>query len=153
MTAETNLALVSLYDTDYQLWLDQTVAQLRLQDFATIDLENLIEELESLGKRDRRAVASYLLQLCEHLLKIKYWDSERDRCFRGWDREIASFRLQIQAILTDSPSLRRYLNEIFEHQYTEARQLFLKSSGVTAHLIPDEPCFSLEQVLAKDWLP
>jgi Domain of unknown function DUF29 len=51
----------SLYDTDYQLWLDQTVSQLKAQDFSQIDLENLIEEIESLGKSDKRAIASYLM--------------------------------------------------------------------------------------------
>jgi hypothetical protein len=61
----------SLYETDYQLWLDQTVKQLRSHDFSNIDLENLIEEIESLGKSDKRAVSSYLMRLCEHLLKMK----------------------------------------------------------------------------------
>lgn len=59
--------LVSLYDTDYQLWLDQTVAQLQTHDFSSIDLENLIEEIASLGKSDKRSISSYLMRLCEHL--------------------------------------------------------------------------------------
>lgn len=60
-----------LYDKDYQLWLEQTIAQLQTQDFSDIDLENLIEEIKSLGKRDKRAICSYLMRLCEHLLKVK----------------------------------------------------------------------------------
>ncbi len=50
-----------LYDADYQLWLDQTVAQLKARDFSNLNLENLIEEIESLGKSDKRAISSYLL--------------------------------------------------------------------------------------------
>jgi hypothetical protein len=88
MTTELKTQLAALYDTDYQLWLEQTVAQLQSQHFSDLDLENLIEELTSLGKSDKRAIASYLMRLCEHLLKIKYWQTERDHCFRGWDLEV-----------------------------------------------------------------
>ena len=109
--------LVSLYDTDYQLWLDQTVAQLQTHDFSSIDLENLIEEIASLGKSDKRSISSYLMRLCEHLLKLKYWESERATSLRGWKLEIRNFRLQIQAILQDSPSLKNYLRENFVGDY------------------------------------
>ncbi|NJO75876.1 MAG: DUF29 domain-containing protein, partial [Leptolyngbyaceae cyanobacterium RM1_406_9] len=120
----------SLYEMDYQLWLDQTVKQLRSHDFNNIDLDNLIEEIESLGKSDKRAISSYLRKLCEHLLKLNYWTSEREVCFRGWDIEITNFRLQIQAILEDSPSLRNYLDENFAREYGNGRKLFLKASGL-----------------------
>ncbi|GAB4303146.1 MAG: hypothetical protein Fur0025_44270 [Oscillatoriaceae cyanobacterium] len=118
-----------LYDKDYQLWLEQTIAhprrfaiaQLQTQDFSDIDLENLIEEIKSLGKRDKRAICSYLMRLCEHLLKVKYWQQERETCIRIRNRvsclnlceetemlletrflNIRNFRLQIQLILKDS---------------------------------------------------
>lgn len=141
-----------LYDTDYQLWLDRTVAQLKAQDFSNLDLENLIEEIESLGKSDKRAIASYLMRLCEHLLKLKYWESEREICFREWNLEVANFRLQIQAILEDSPSLNNYLNEKFISIYSNARKLFLKASKLDSREIPQEPDFTLEQALDEDWL-
>lgn len=153
MKSEINVKSASLYDTDYQLWLAQTVTQLRSNDFGHIDLENLIEELESLGKSDQRAISSYLMRLCEHLLKIRYWQSEREACFRGWDLEVANFRLQIQAILKDSPSLKNYLDESFQTEYKNARKLFLKASQLKADLIPEAPDFTLEQALNEDWLP
>lgn len=153
MKSEINVKSASLYDTDYQLWLAQTVTQLRSNDFGHIDLENLIEELESLGKSDQRAISSYLMRLCEHLLKIRYWQSEREACFRGWDLEVANFRLQIQAILKDSPSLKNYLDESFQAEYKNARKLFLKASQLKADLIPEAPDFTLEQALNEDWLP
>jgi hypothetical protein len=153
MKSEIKPQQVSLYEADYQCWLDETVVQLKAQDFGSLDLENLIEEIESLGKRDKRALSSYLMRLCEHLLKIKYWQSERATCFRGWDLEIANFRLQIQAILMDSPSLKSYLDENFEAAYTNGRRLFLKASQLKASLIPQEPDFTLEQALDENWLP
>jgi hypothetical protein len=153
MTSEVPTKSPSLYDTDYQLWLDQTVAQLKARDFSQLDLTNLIEEIESLGRSDKRMLASYLMRLCEHFLKIQYWESERSLCFRGWALEVANFRLQIQRIIADSPSLKRYLRDSFLPEYRNARRLFLKASELNAALIPQEPEFTLEQALDEDWLP
>ena len=153
MTSEIKMKLVSLYDTDYQIWLGQTLAQLRAHDFDNLDLENLIEEIESLGKSDKRSISSYLMRLCEHLLKIKYWEPERETSLRGWKLEVRNFRLQIQAILKDSPSLKNYLRDNFLAEYQNGRKLFLDDSELDETLIPEEPSFTLEQALDEDWLP
>ncbi|MBE9065508.1 DUF29 domain-containing protein [Leptolyngbya cf. ectocarpi LEGE 11479] len=153
MTAEISLRQTSLYETDYQLWLEQTVVDLRSQNFHNLDLENLIEEIESLGKRDKRAIASYLRRLLEHLLKIKHWQTERQTCFRGWDLEVSNFRLNIAALLKDSPSLKNHLSESFVSEYKSARKLFLKASELDAAIVPQEPKFTLSEVLNEDWLP
>ncbi len=143
----------ALYDIDYQLWLDHTVAQLKARDFGSLDLANLIEEVESLGKSDKRAIASYLMRLCEHLLKLTHWETERERCFRAWKLEIANFRIQIQAILADSPSLKTYLRDNFGLAYSNGRKLFLKGSDLDPTTVPETPSFSLDQALNEDWLP
>ena len=143
----------SLYETDYLLWLETILAQLTVGDFINIDLEHLIEEIQDLGKSEKHAVASYLMRLCEHLLKVKYWESERENCLRGWEVEIANFRIQIQRKLKSSPSLRNYLQDNFAGEYGNGRKLFLKASGLESTLIPDRPCFTLEQALDEDWLP
>jgi Domain of unknown function DUF29 len=153
MKSDVTVKSALLYDTDYQLWLDKTVTQLRAQDFSNLDLENLIEEIESLGRSDKHAISSYLRRLCEHLLKMKYWENERETCLRGWKLEVTNFRLQIQAILTDSPSLKNYLNEKFLVEYRNGRKLFLIASELNAQLIPAEPFLTLEQALDEDWLP
>lgn len=153
MEVEVTTQPASLYDTDFQLWIDQTVAQLKAQDFGQLDLENLIEEIESLGRSDKRAISSFLMRLCEHLLKLKHWESERERCWSGWNLEITNFRLQIQAILRDSPSLRNYLDENFSREYGNGRKLLLKESQLNTNLIPQEPGFMLEQALDEDWFP
>lgn len=143
----------TLYDRDYQQWLTQTLAQLRSRDFASLDLENLLDEVESLGRRERHAISSYLMRLCEHLLKLKYWDSERDRCRRGWNVEITNFRIQIQEELDASPSLRSFLQESFPKQYKNGRKLFLKASELDDRSIPADPIFTLEQALDENWVP
>jgi len=143
----------SLYDTDYQLWIARTVAQLKSGHFSDLDWKNLIEEIESLGKSQKHAISSYLLRLCEHLLKLKYWESERDSCFRGWILEIGNFRAEIELIIQDSPSLKPFLSEKFLVSYQKARKIILKLIKTSASLIPEEPDFTLEQALDEDWLP
>ena len=62
----------SLYDQDILLWVEDTIAKLKAHDFANLDLENLIEEIDTLGKSQRNAIRSLLRRLIEHLLKRCY---------------------------------------------------------------------------------
>ncbi|MBP0031320.1 DUF29 domain-containing protein [Roseofilum sp. Guam] len=153
MNSQVTLNTLSLYDQDYHLWLEQTLIQLRSHNFEGVDLDHLIEELESLGKREKRAISSYLMRLCEHLLKIQYWEAERERCFRGWNTEITNFRIEIAEELESSPSLNVFLEENFVKQYQNGRKLFLKASELDEGLIPYSPKFTLEQALDENWLP
>ncbi|MDB9515973.1 DUF29 domain-containing protein [Roseofilum reptotaenium CS-1145] len=153
MNSQVTLNTLSLYDQDYHLWLEQTLIQLRSHNFEGVDLDHLIEELESLGKREKRGISSYLMRLCEHLLKIQYWEAERERCFRGWNTEITNFRIEIAEELESSPSLNVFLEEIFVKQYQNGRKLFLKASELDEGLIPYSPKFTLEQALDENWLP
>ena len=153
MLTETQAQLSTLYDADYQRWIQETVARLKAQDFDSLDLEHLIEEVASLGKRDKRALYSYMLRLCEHLLKLKYWESERERCFRGWVLEINHFRAEIEFILRDSPSLKAALDDTFTSAYPKARKALVQVLACSPSLIPPIPDFTLDQALNEDWLP
>ncbi|HZG39020.1 MAG TPA: DUF29 domain-containing protein [Nodosilinea sp.] len=149
----TQVNTPSLYDTDFLLWIDATAALLKNRRFDNLDLDNLIEEIESLGRSDKRAVLSYLARLCEHLLKIKYWEAERQQCLRGWSIEVNNFRREIHRLLKDSPSLINHLLENFQAEYHDARDNVLIASDIAPNLIPEEPFFSLDQALGKDWIP
>lgn len=143
----------SLYDTDFLLWIEATTTLLKNRKFDSLDLDNLIEEIESLGRSDKRAILSYLARLCKHLLKINYWDAERQQCLRDWSIEVNNFRREIQRLLKDSPSLRTHLLENFQSEYQDARDNVLIASDIASSLIPEEPFFSLDKALEKDWLP
>ena len=83
----------TLYETDYLLWIEATVQQLQARNFEELDLDNLIEEISDLSSHRKNAATSYLMRICEHLLKLIYWDTEREHCRRGWRAEIRAFRV------------------------------------------------------------
>ena len=108
----------TLYDADFALWIDETVSQLKNGHLAQIDWENLIEEIESLGKSQRKAVRSFLVRLLEHLLKRHY--VFMSDCYRGWEIEIRNFRQNLRIELEDSPSLKKFIVEILSKSYEMA---------------------------------
>jgi hypothetical protein len=108
----------NLYNQDFALWIEATVKQLKSGDLSQVDLENLIEEVESLGKSQRKAVDNFLTRLLEHLLKRCY--VVLPDCYRGWEIEIRNFRKELKKEFKYSPSLKRFMIEILEECYREA---------------------------------
>ncbi|MGB7442662.1 MAG: DUF29 domain-containing protein [Coleofasciculaceae cyanobacterium] len=141
----------TLYNQDYQLWLETTLQQLRSGEFTHVDWENLLDELESMGKSNRRAVKSLLTRLWEHLLKLGYWESEREYNRNKWKAETTTFRQQIRDELLDSPSLKPYLSEIFAATYLDAKKVMARLMDKPINFFPEEPPASLEEVLKEDW--
>ena len=137
-----------LYETDYNQWVNETVQQLRDRKFDGVDWDNLIEEIEDMGKSQKRALESFLTRLLEHLLKLSYWESEKERNSNHWKSEIVNFRYQIHKRLKESPSLRPELESI----YAEIFPVAIKS---VSQLFPLEKdvYISLEKTLDNDWFP
>ena len=108
----------NLYNQDFALWIEATVKQLKSGDLSQVDLENLIEEVESLGKSQRKAVDYFLTRLLEHLLKRCY--VVLPDCYRGWEVTIKRCQSKLKDILKDSPSLCSFLTDICDDCYQEA---------------------------------
>jgi hypothetical protein len=153
MVTSTQPTNQTLYDQDYYLWLRTTINQLRTGQFSAVDLENLLEELETMGRSEKRAIESLLIKLLVHLLKLKCWDSERERNQGHWQGEIRTFRRQIKKSLKDNPSLKPYILEIFDESYQEARKEVSDRSQLTIDKFPLVPIGSLEQILDENWFP
>ena len=137
-----------LYETDYNQWVNETVQQLRERKFDGVDWDNLIEEIEDMGKSQKRALESFLTRLVEHLLKLSYWESEKKRNGNHWKSEIVNFRYQIHKRLKESPSLRPELESI----YAEIFPVAIKSVSQLFPLEKDA-YIPLEKTLDNDWFP
>ncbi len=146
-------AVSTLYETDFSLWIQHTVEALKQQDFDRVDWDNLIEEVESMGRREKRELKSRLLVILEHLLKLMFWKSEKPQNAKGWRNTVIEQCNQVDLILEDSPSLKPWLVESFVESYAKARQQTLQKYGLPGDLFPTQPPFSLEDVLNADWLP
>ena len=92
------------YESDYLLWIQGTIAKLKNRDFENLDLENLIEEIEDLGRSQRKELESRLATLLAHLLKRMYMNMPD--CFNGWEDTIREQRLQIEVLLNNYLSLK-----------------------------------------------
>ncbi len=108
------------YDEDFVLWLNFQAELLRQGRVHELDLENLAEEVEAIGRSDKREVQSRLIVLITHLLKVQFQPGRRSR---SWRSTIGEQRLQLELLFEDSPSLlRNYVPEVFERSYLYARR-------------------------------
>jgi hypothetical protein len=124
-----SVATKTLYDTDFVEWTARTAELLRARRFDELDLEQLVEEIEDLGKSDRSAVRSQLLRMLLHLLKRRI-QPQRDSA--SWRGSIANARYEIHFKLKDSPSLRRHLEETLQETYDGAVKSALYETGLAA---------------------
>ncbi|MBD2483170.1 DUF29 domain-containing protein [Planktothrix sp. FACHB-1365] len=140
---------LTLYEQDYYLWIEKTVEQLRQNQLQEIDIQNLIEELETMGRSEKRAIQSNLTVLLMHLLKYKYQPNKRSQ---SWRSTIVEHRRRLLILFKDSPSLKGYSQEIFAECYQDARQDAATETQLKISVFPDECPFNLETVLKVDYL-
>lgn len=139
----------TLYDQDYYLWIQQTLQVLQSGKFSELDTKNLTEEIEDMGISQKNSLESNLIVLLIHLLKWKYQPEQRSGSWKGSIRE---HRRRILKSFKDSPSLKRYFEEIFEESYQEARQQASDETGLSLDIFPPQCPFTQELILTPDYL-
>jgi len=142
--------LKSLYEQDEHLWLIETIKLLKENRLERLDIENLIEELEDLSKRDKNRVESFLRQIIIHLLLLQYWTTEYEYNYRHWQGEVATFRVQLNRSLTTN--LKQYLLENMGDIYQDSVFIVTQKTGLSLQIFPSICPYSLEQLLDKNWL-
>ena len=150
--------MATLYGTDFYGWTQEQAAKLRALAEARanseLDLENIAEEIDSLGRSDYRQLRSRLEEVCIHLLKLHYSLSWEPR--RGWRDSIIGQRHSLAKLLKDSPSLKRHIPEALAEGYEDALRHFdetkLISLTMPMHL-PGLSPFSVEEVTTDGWWP
>jgi hypothetical protein len=139
-----------LYETDYLQWIETTVARLRRQDYEQVDWEPLIEEIEDLGRSERRALKSNLIIVLVHLLKWQYQPNHRSG---SWEGNILEHRRRVREALQDSPSLQPYLQSFFGECYTQAVKQAKAETGLPLKIFPEQCPYHRADVLEDQFLP
>ena len=111
-----------------------------------VDLYELVEEIEDMGKSEKRSLESYLERLIEHILKLKYWEAEKARNYKHWQVEVVNFRNRISRLLDRSPSLKNYMAQVYPRIFKDA-----VSAQKIEFTIPQDNFIELKKVLQKDY--
>jgi hypothetical protein len=136
----------SLYEQDFYQWTQQMATDLRNGHFDQLDIENIAEEIESLGRSDRRELKSRLTILFMHLLK---WHHQPEQRSNSWRATITEQRIRILDLLSESPSLVNYLKSEVDRCYNNAKNLAADETGLISNTFPQDCPYLLTEVLEK----
>jgi hypothetical protein len=139
-----------LYEQDFYAWTQEQARLLRERRFDDLDLVNLIDEVESVGRSDKRQIDSRTEVLLAHLLKWKFQPGGRSS---GWSGTIVEQRSRIEGLVEESPSLKPLLSSQVPRSYRAARLLAAKDTGIAYGVFPKESPFTPEQVYDPDFFP
>ncbi len=144
------MEVIANYNKDFYAWLMNNASLLRQHKFNEVDIEHIAEELESMGKSEKRELTSRLTVLLAHLLKWKFQSALRSR---SWKNTISTQRIDILEVLDDSPSLKYELEERVVIAYEKAKLSAEDETGIDKNNFPETCPFTVEQLLKKDYLP
>jgi hypothetical protein len=138
------------YDHDFYAWLQDQATLLKAGRLAELDIDHLIEEIESMGASERRELINRLRILLVHLLK---WQFQPDARSSGWRGTIIEQRRQLETLLGQSPSLRHLVPEAMADAYPKARDDAADETGLAPATFPDICPYSIDQTLTVDYWP
>lgn len=139
----------SLYKTDFYAWTQSQAEWLRNHQWSKLDLPNLIEEIESLGKQQRQELRSRLSVLIGHLLKWQY----QLRRSRSWLATMRVQRRETLRLLQDNPSLKPYLQEALQEAYENGKDLAVQETNLPFKTFPQDCPYTLEEILDSCFYP
>ena len=137
----------SLYETDYMLWLEKTLEQIKHRQTDQIDWDNLAEEIEGLGIALHHKINSYLRQILIHLLLYKYWTSEREKSGSDWRDKIIDLQDELESLLEQSKTLYNYFLSRIDLIYLRARRGVIQKTQLDSSVFPEKCPFSESELL------
>ena len=140
----------NLYETDFYAWIQEQAKLLRHQQWSKLDLPNLIEEIESLGKQQRAELRNRLKVLIGHLLK---WEYQAERRNRSWLMTIRVQRRDTQELLEENPSLKPYLEEALQKIYESGRDLAVGETNLPLKSFPENCPYTLTEIFRDGFYP
>ncbi|MEK7990615.1 MAG: DUF29 domain-containing protein [Thiotrichaceae bacterium] len=147
-----------LYEKDFYAWIYHNIELVRSKKWDEIDPELLIEELESMAKRDRHELVSHLIILIAHLLKWEFQFNQLSGLWqefdgKSWERSIVEQRDQVERQLQMSPSLQPYFDDAIQEAYPRAVKIAAKETKLSIKTFPTVCSYSMEQLLDDDFYP
>ena len=140
----------SAYDLDFYGWTQEQAVLMKHRRINELDWEHLIEEVESMGARERRELVNRLCILLMHLLKWQYQPNYRGR---SWVNSIREQRRMIPKHMKDNPSLKSSLSELWEEAYEDARKEASDETSLPLQTFPEQCQFTIEDALNPDFFP
>lgn len=139
---------MTTYETDFYQWTQQQADLLRQGAWSALDMENLIEEIDDMGRSQKNALQSYLFNVIMHLLK---WQYQPDRRGASWRQSIDHGRNSIERLLENNPSLVRQLSHLVALEYPRARRQASRETGLPLTTLPENCPLTVEQITGDHW--
>lgn len=140
----------TLYERDFYAWANEQAALLRAGNFSTADIENIAEEIESMGRSEKRELESRLTVLATHLLK---WQFQPARRGKSWHVTIEQQRRHLRKHLDENPSLKSILSETVFLAYEDARLEAEKETDLDRDIFPIDCPYSVDELMDRTFLP
>jgi Domain of unknown function DUF29 len=138
------------YEEDFYAWANEQAGLLRAKKFEQLDLEHIAEEIESMGKSEKRELLHRLAVLLCHLLK---WTFQPNLRSRSWEVTIEGQRFELELHLKDNPSLKSKLPDVFLDAFRLAKIEAMKETGLPKTTFPSESPWSFEEIMDNDFWP
>ncbi len=149
----TFLAHQQLYETDYMLWLEKTLEQIKHRQTDQIDWDNLAEEIEGLGIALHHKIDSYLRQILIHLLLYQYRTNEREKSGSDWRNKIIDLQDELESLLEESKTLYNYFLSRIDLIYFKARRGVIQKTQFDSSIFPEKCPFSESELLDFNFYP
>jgi hypothetical protein len=140
----------SLYETDFYAWANEQARLLREGKLAAADIAHIAQEIESMGRGEKREMVNRLEVLLTHLLKWAYRAEKRSR---SWEVTIANQRDRLASHLADNPSLKAHRDDAIAQAYRRARRDAELETGIAETAFPDSCPWSFEQIVDEAFRP
>lgn len=138
------------YEADVVAWAQEQAALLRAGRFSEIDIANIAEEIEDVGKSEKRELASRMAVLLAHLLKWKFQPGRRGS---SWQRTIKEQRKALALHIKGTPSLKTALSDADWIAAVWADAVSSATQETQLDVFPEECIWDMGQILAQDFYP
>lgn len=135
------------YNKDFFKWTRDQMKFLKNQEFEKVDIDNLVEEIESLGNSEKNAIESHLIILFLHLLKIEYQPA---MSCKSWSNSVENAKFRITRLIQKNPSLRKKISELLPDAYFSARLRASSETGLEKETFPEECPWTAEAIFQEN---